>query len=158
MTFDGVDFPRPGALPYLTVSDAHSAIGWYAKVFDAELAGDPVTMDDGRIGHAELNFPTGMVYVAEEFPEMGLTAPEAGATSVSLMVPVDDTDAVLVRAREAGGIVERWITESHGNRNATLLDPFGHRWLLVGPVTGNPPGDTGQVEGAAHRVGVGDAR
>ena len=137
MTFDGVDFPRPGALPYLTVSDAHAAINWYVTAFGAELAGDPVTMDDGRVGHAELNFPTGMVYVAEEFPEMGLTAPEAGATSVSLMVPVDDTDAVLARARE------RWITESHGNRNATLLDPFGHRWLLVGPVTGSRPGDTG---------------
>lgn len=99
-------------------------------------------MDDGRIGHAELIFPTGMVYVAEEFPEMGLTAAEAGSTSVSLMLPVDDTDAVLARARGAGGTVERWITESHGNRNATLLDPFGHRWLLVGPVTGNPTGDT----------------
>jgi PhnB protein len=142
MTFDGVDFPRPGALPYLTVPEALVAIDWYTRVFGAEIAGDPVVMDDGRIGHAELIFPTGMVYVAEEFPEMGLTAAEAGATSVSLMLPVDDTDAVLARARDAGGTVERWITESHGHRNATLLDPFGHRWLLVGPVTGNPPGDT----------------
>lgn len=142
MTFDGVDFPRPGALPYLTVSEARAAIDWYTTVFGAEIAGDPVVMDDGRIGHAELIFPTGMVYVAEEFPEMGLTAAEAGATSVSLMLPVDDTDGVLARARAAGGTVERWITESHGHRNATLLDPFGHRWLLVGPVTGHHSGDT----------------
>jgi PhnB protein len=33
--------------------------------------------------------------------------------------------------------VERWINESHGHRNATLLDPFGHRWMLVGPLTGD---------------------
>ncbi len=97
-------------------------------------------LEDGRIGHAELVFPTGMVYLAEEFPEMGLSAPEAGATSVSLMLPVDDTDAVLTKARDAGGTVERWIAESHGHRNATLLDPFGHRWLLVGPLTGRRQG------------------
>ena len=79
MTFDGIDFPRPGALPYLTVSEARTAIDWYTKVFDAQLAGDPVVMDDGRIGHAELIFPTGMVYVAEEFPELCETEREAFA-------------------------------------------------------------------------------
>ncbi|AUM16167.1 glyoxalase [Rhodococcus ruber Chol-4] len=133
-------FPRAGALPYLIVGRARSAIDWYRQVFDATLAGDPVVLEDGRIGHAELVFPTGMVYLAEEFPEMGLSAPEAGATSVSLMLPVDDTDAVLTKARDAGGTVERWIAESHGHRNATLLDPFGHRWLLVGPLTGRRQG------------------
>lgn len=121
----------PGALPYLTVRNAREAIDWYAAVFDAEVVGDPVVMDDGRIGHAELCFLTGLVYLAEEFPEMGLTAPESGSTSVSLMLPVPDPDDVLIRAREAGGNVERWISETRGHRNATLIDPFGHRWLLI---------------------------
>lgn len=128
-------FPRAGALPYLTVAHARDAISWYTSVFDATLGDDPVTMPDGRIGHAELRFPTGMIYLAEEFPELGLVAPRAGSTSVSLMLPVDDTDTVLARARDAGGSVERWINESHGHRNATLLDPFGHRWMLVGPLS-----------------------
>lgn len=131
------EFPAVGALPYLTVSRAQDAIDWYTGVFGASLVGEPVVMEDGRIGHAELSFPTGMVYLAEEFPEMGLTAPLAGATSVSLMLPVGDADAVLARARAAGGEVERWINESHGHRNATLLDPFGHRWMLAGPLTGD---------------------
>ena len=26
--------------------------------------------------------------------------------------------------------------EAHGSRNATIVDPFGHRWMLSGPVTG----------------------
>ena len=72
---------------------------------------------------------------------MGLTAPAGGATSVSLMLPVVDTDTVLERARAAGGRVERWISENHGHRNATLIDPFGHRWMLVGPLTGDPIGE-----------------
>lgn len=131
----GGALPNSGALPYLTVRNAKEAIDWYATVFGAAVVGDPVVMDDGRIGHAELEFSVGMVYLAEEFPEMGLTAPESGSTSVSLMLPVSDPDGVLMRARDAGGDVERWISESHGHRNATLIDPFGHRWMLVAPPT-----------------------
>ncbi|WFR72000.1 VOC family protein [Prescottella defluvii] len=130
------DFPPAGALPYLTVRGAREALEWYRKAFGAELVGEPIVMEDGRIGHAELRLQTGMVYLAEEFPEMGLTAPESGAASVSLMLPVDDTDAVLARAHDAGGTVERWISENHGRRNATLIDPFGHRWMLSGPAKG----------------------
>lgn len=135
-TPDDTDFPRSGALPYLTVGRGRDAIDWYTSAFGASLLGDPIFTADGRLGHAELKLPSGMVYLAEEFPEMGLTAPVGGTTSVSLMLPVDDTDAVLERARAAGGKVERWISEARGRRNATLIDPFGHRWMLVGPITG----------------------
>ncbi|CAM2785634.1 VOC family protein [Prescottella defluvii] len=128
------DLPAAGALPYLTVRGAVQAIEWYRKAFGAQLVGEPIVMDDGRIGHAELRLQSGMIYLAEEFPEMGLSAPESGATSVSLMLPVDDTDLVLERAHDAGGTVERWISENHGRRNATLIDPFGHRWMLSGPI------------------------
>ncbi|MDV7354171.1 VOC family protein [Rhodococcus oxybenzonivorans] len=125
--------PVPGAVPYLTVRRGTEAVEWYSAVFGARVVGEPIVLDDGRIGHVELQLPTGMIYLAEEFPEMGLTAPEAGSTSVSLMLAVDDPDAVLLSARDAGGTVERWISEGHGHRNATLIDPFGHRWMLVGP-------------------------
>jgi PhnB protein len=125
--------PVPGAVPYLTVRRGTEAVEWYSVVFGARVVGEPIVLDDGRIGHVELQLPTGMIYLAEEFPEMGLTAPEAGSTSVSLMLAVDDPDAVLLSARDAGGTVERWISEGHGHRNATLIDPFGHRWMLVGP-------------------------
>lgn len=129
-------FPRPGAVPYLIVNGAQEALNWYSKVFGATVQGEPITMDDGRIGHAELVIGDGVIYLAEEFPEMGLTAPRTGTASVSLMIPVDDPDLVLTRAREAGGRVERWTYESHGQRNATLIDAFGHRWMLAAPLGG----------------------
>ncbi|AEF41936.1 VOC family protein [Hoyosella subflava] len=129
-------FPRPGAVPYLIVNGAHEALNWYTKVFGASVRGEPITMDDGRIGHAELTIGEGVIYLAEEFPEMGLTAPRTGTASVSLMIPVDDPDLVLTRAREAGGRVERWTYQSHGQRNATLIDAFGHRWMLAAPIGG----------------------
>lgn len=139
--------PRPAALPYLTVGDARAAIDWYRDAFGAELDGEPIVMDDGRIGHAELRITGGVLYLADEFAEMGLRAPTPGTTSVSLMLQVPDTDAALLRARRGGAAVERQPYEAHGSRTATIRDPFGHRWMLSGPVRGPiRPGDVGYVQ------------
>jgi uncharacterized glyoxalase superfamily protein PhnB len=128
--------PRPAALPYLAVANAREAIAWYIDTFGATLVGDMYEMDDGRIGHAELQIGDGVLYLADEYPEIGLKAPAPQAASVSLMLPVPDTDAVLERARERGAQVQREPYENYGNRTATIIDPFGHRWMLTGPVTG----------------------
>ncbi len=141
--------PRPAALPYLAVAGAREAIAWYVDAFGAVVVGDPIVMDDGRIGHAELSIAGGMIYLADEFPEFGLRAPAPRAVSVSLMLPVPDTDAALERARERGADVERESYEGHGSRTATVIDPFGHRWMLSGPVAGSVSqirqGDIGYV-------------
>lgn len=141
--------PRPAALPYLSVTNAREAIAFYIETFDASLVGDPFEMDDGRIGHAELRIGDGVLYLADEYPELGLKAPAPQATSVSLMLSVADTDAVLERARERGAVVQREPYENYGARNAAIVDPFGHRWMLSGPVTGTPVqiqhGDVGYV-------------
>lgn len=126
--------PRPAALPYLCVSDARAAIAWYADAFGAGLVGDPIVMEDGRIGHAELQLAGGVLYLADEYPELGLKAPAPQAVSVSLMLHVADTDAALRRARAHGAAVVREISENYGTRGATILDPFGHRWMLSGPI------------------------
>ena len=128
--------PRPAALPYLAVADARGAISWYLDAMGAVLIGDPIVMDDNRIGHAELGFGGGVLYLADEYPELGLRAPTPGATSVSLMLPVAHTDAALALARDRGATVERETSENHGFRSATIVDPFGHRWMLTGPQTG----------------------
>ncbi len=128
--------PRPAALPYLAVANARDAIGWYVDTFGASVVGEPYEMDDGRIGHAELAIGGGVLYLADEYPELGLKAPSPQATSVSLMLHVADTDATLERARDRGAQVQREPYENYGARNATIVDPFGHRWMLSGPLTG----------------------
>ncbi|MGH3677216.1 MAG: VOC family protein [Mycobacterium sp.] len=128
--------PRPAALPYLSVANAREAIAWYVDVFGATVVGEPYEMDDGRIGHAELEIAGGVLYLADEYPELGLKAPTPQSTSVSLMLHVTDTDATLDRARERGAQVQLEPYENYGARNATIVDPFGHRWMLTGPVTG----------------------
>ena len=144
--------PRPGALPYLAVRGARDAIEFYRQAFGAEVIGDPYVMGDGRIGHAELAMGGGTIYLADEFPDIGVVAPSPDAAAVSLVIAVDDTDAGLVRIRDAGGRVLREPHDNYGARNATVVDPFGHRWMLSGPVTTPAPpagaihdGDLGYV-------------
>jgi len=126
--------PRAAALPYLAAADARAAITWYSDALGAVLVGEPIVMDDGRIGHAELELGGGVMYLADEYPELGLRAPGPQAVSVSLMLHVPDTDAALERARSQGAVVQREIYESYGSRSAAIIDPFGHRWMLSGPV------------------------
>jgi uncharacterized glyoxalase superfamily protein PhnB len=141
--------PRPAALPYLSVANARGAIAWYIETLGASLIGEMYEMDDGRIGHAELQIGDGVLYLADDYPELGLKAPRAQQNSVSLMLFVADTDATLERARERGAVVQQEAYENYGARGATIIDPFGHRWMLSGPVTGAPiqiqHGDVGYV-------------
>ncbi|HEV7422632.1 MAG TPA: VOC family protein, partial [Mycobacterium sp.] len=124
------------AVPYLAVAGAGAAIAWYVDALGAVVVGEPIVMDDGRIGHAELAIAGGVFYLADEFPELGLKAPAPHAVSVSLMLHVADTDATLERTRGRGADVVMEVEENYGSRRATIVDPFGHRWMLSGPVAG----------------------
>jgi predicted enzyme related to lactoylglutathione lyase len=141
--------PRSAAIPYLAVAGAREAIAWYVDALGAVVVGEPIVMDDGRTGHAELAIGGGVLYLADEYPELGLKAPAPQATSVSLMLHVPDTDAALERARQLGAHVHQEPYENYGSRTATIVDPFGHRWMLSGPVTGAATpiqhGDVGYV-------------
>lgn len=127
---------RSAVVAYLAVPDARAAIAWYVDALGAVQVGEPIVMDDGRIGHAELALAGGVFYLADEYPEIGLKAPAPHANSVSLMLEVPDTDATLERARMLGAQVQREPYENYGSRNAAIIDPSGHRWMLSGPVTG----------------------
>lgn len=128
--------PRSAVIAYLAIAGAREAIAWYADAFGASVVGEMYEMDDGRIGHAELQIGDGVLYLADEYPELGLKAPVSQINSVSLMLHVADTDATLERARALGAVVHREAYENYGARNATVIDPFGHRWMLSGPATG----------------------
>lgn len=139
---------RTAALaPYLAVSDARAAIDWYVDVLGAARVGEPYVMPDGRIGHAELDVFGARLYLADAHPEIGFVAPRPGAGSaVSLHLDVADVDAVVERAARASAVIEREPSDNPYGRVAALRDPFGHRWLLNGPVaTTSVSGDAGYV-------------
>jgi PhnB protein len=72
--------------------------------------------------------------------EMKRLAPPAinGATSRTLLV-VDDPDAVLQRAVEAGASEISPAADEHGWRIGRITDPFGHEWEIGKPLGAWPP-------------------
>ena len=116
-------------IPYLTVGNSRSALDFYAEVFGAERQGELFEMPDGQIGHAEMAIGDQIFYMADEFSEMNLASPAtAGSNSVSLVIHVDDCDAVYEHAVAAGATGERPPANQHGFRSGWFVDPWGHRW------------------------------
>jgi PhnB protein len=117
--------------PYLVCKDAARAIEFYKNVLGAtEKMRMPAP--DGKVGHAELQFGSSQLMLADEYPEMGYRGPQAfGGSPVTLHLYVDDVDAVFKRAVSAGA-KERQPVENkfYGDRSGTIEDPFGHTWNL----------------------------
>src|SRR5688572_28543173 len=118
--------------PYLIIKGAAGAIEFYKKAFGAtELLRIPGP--DGTIGHAEIKIGDSPVMLADEFPEMGYNSPTAlGGPPVSLMIYVEDVDAVFARSIAAGAKEDRAVEDKfYGDRAGSLSDPFGHIWHIA---------------------------
>jgi PhnB protein len=118
-------------IPYLAVHDGPAAIAFYVDALGAQET-MRVVMDDGRVGHAELDVGGVSFYLADEFPEIGVVSPRTvGATTSSIHLAVDDVDAVFSAAVAAGATAQSPPADQpDGARRGTLVDPFGHRWML----------------------------
>ena len=116
---------------YLTVDGAAKAIDFYIRAFGAREK-FRLAEPGGRIGHAELDFGGTVIMLADPFPEFGLRDPRAlGGTPASIHLHVDDADAMIRRAVDAGAMLEREPADQfYGERAGSVFDPFGHRWLI----------------------------
>jgi PhnB protein len=115
--------------PYLIIGAAAEAIEFYKTAFGAiELMRMPAP--GGKIGHAEIKIGDSPIMLADEFPEMGYKSPQTlGGSPVSIMIYVEDVDAVFDQAVGAGAKVQRPVKDQfYGDRMGTLEDPFGHVW------------------------------
>ena len=116
--------------PYLVVDGAAAAIDWYERAMGAvEIMRMP--MGD-RIGHAEIRIGDSVLMLSDEWPDMNLLGPKArGGVTASLMIYVPDVDAAFAQAIQAGATQERGVADQfYGDRSGTLVDPFGHRWMI----------------------------
>jgi uncharacterized glyoxalase superfamily protein PhnB len=130
----------PALTPYIVVSDARRAMDWYIEVLGAQRRGEPVVNADGTIGHAEVGIGDAVLMFSEAsdlWPDVPVRAPDSPATfSHTLHLQVDDVDGTTERARNSGASVERAPTDQHYGRGAVIVDPFGHRWMLLRPPAG----------------------
>jgi PhnB protein len=120
------------ATPYLIIKGAADAIEFYKRAFGAtELLrmADP----QGRVGHAEIKIGDSVIMLADEHPAMGYRGPRSlGGSSVSILLYLEDVDAVFERAVTAGAKAQRPVADQfYGDRSGTLEDPFGHVWTVA---------------------------
>lgn len=118
--------------PYLTVKGAARAIEFYRKAFLAEEV-IRIDMPDGRIGHAEVRIAGAVVMLHDEAPEWKALSPTTiGDTASSVMLYVNDVDAVFKRAVDAGATATMEVADQfYGDRAGAVKDPFGHKWHLA---------------------------
>ncbi len=118
--------------PYLAVHDGPAALEFYVAAFGAIETMRVVMDDPGRIGHAEFHVGGARFYLSDEFPEIGVNSPRSiGGTAVTLHLEVADVDRAFGDAVAAGAeALSEPADQPHGARHGTLVDPFGHRWML----------------------------
>ena len=120
--------------PTLVVNGAAEAIEFYTRAFGAvELFRMPAP-DGQKLWHAEIQIGDSRLMLSDEFPEMcGTRSPKTlGGTPVGIYLYVEDADAVVQRAVNAGATVVMPLTDMFwGDRFGTILDPFGHQWSIA---------------------------
>ena len=126
--------------PYLIFDNAAAALEFYKKALGAvELMRFPAP--GGKIGHAEIRIGDSPVMLSDESPEMNaLSARTIGGSPVSLMVYVEDVDALVARAVAAGAKLVRPVANQfYGDRTGGIDDPFGYHWYIATHVEDVPP-------------------
>lgn len=129
-----------GLMPYLAVDDAARAIEFYTQAFGAK---ERMRMPgpEGKIGHAELEIGGSVVMLADPFPQSSCKPPkELGGTSVGVFMYVEDVDAAVQKAVDAGATVTMPPDDMFwGDRFGKVSDPFGHEWQLATHKEDVPP-------------------
>ena len=119
--------------PYIAVKGASDAIAFYTQAFGADEQFRLQDPDSGRIGHAEIRIGGNTIMISDEYPDFGALSPDSlGGSPVKLHLYVEDVDTVFARAIEAGATELRPLKdEFYGDRTGTVMDPFGHTWMLA---------------------------
>ena len=117
---------------YLAVENAAEAIEFYKRAFGAR---ESLRMPgpDGSIGHAELDIGDSKLMLSDPYPQSTVRPPgEVGGTTASVFMYVEDVDAVVKQAVDAGATVTMEVADQFwGDRFGTVADPFGHVWSIA---------------------------
>ena len=129
---DGIPDGYTTLTPFLVCRPATDAISFYEAVFGATTV-QRMDGPDGTVMHAELDFGDGRLQLGDPQEQYDLVAPDGtDRISQSTCVYVPDVDAGFAAAVEHGAVVrEKPDTFVTGDRYASVIDPFGHRWAIM---------------------------
>lgn len=99
---------------------------------------------DGRIMHAQITIGGRYIYLSDDFPEycggQSRSPKSLGATPVTIHQYVEDCDAAIQRAADAGATVTMPAADMFwGDRFGVVTDPFGHAWSLATHISDPTP-------------------
>ena len=110
--------------PFVIVRDSVKFLEFLAQAYGAEELGR-VVGEDGTIGHAETRIGDSVVMMFDAKPHW----PD---TPAFLRLYVDDCDATIARALEAGATtVTEPGTMPWGDRAGRIRDPLGNLWWIM---------------------------
>ncbi|MDB6022105.1 MAG: Glyoxalase/bleomycin resistance protein/dioxygenase [Pedosphaera sp.] len=118
--------------PYLILKGAAQGLEFYKKAFGAtEIM--RMSGPDGKVGHAEIKIGNSPVMLADESPQMNTRSPQSlGGSPISILLYVEDVDALVKQAIAAGAKIDRPIEDKfYGDRMGSVTDPFGHTWHIA---------------------------
>lgn len=123
--------------PQLWVDRGASAVAFYQSAFGATVLHQ---VGEGEDIVAQMAIGEAAFWVATAGSTPGRFSPQSigGATGRALLV-VDDPDAMMIRALDAGATEESPVNDEHGWRLGRLVDPFGHEWEVGRPPVSWPP-------------------
>jgi PhnB protein len=118
--------------PALSLDDAAGAIEFYKRALGAQER-YRMPMADGKIAHAELQIGDSIVMLSDMFEQShGITPKDAGGTTVSMFLYVDDCDNWFRRAVDAGATPTMEPEDQFwGDRFSRVRDPYGHDWAFA---------------------------
>ncbi|HVP99866.1 MAG TPA: VOC family protein [Roseiarcus sp.] len=122
--------------PALFYKDPFAALDWLERAFGFERS-MVLTDSSGALGHAELRFADGTIYIGGEWSDFTASPGSVGGrnTQVVHVRVLDDIDGHCERARSAGAVILAEPQEQfYGDRTYRARDPEGHNWTFAQPV------------------------
>lgn len=119
--------------PICVFKDARKAIEFYKRAFGAEELFIMPGPDGNGVMHAEVRIGDSIIMMGEEHPQEACRSAETiGDSPVSFYIYVENADAALLRALNAGAESRMPVEDMFwGDRAGTVKDPFGYSWMLA---------------------------
>jgi len=142
----GVPAGQEGLIPHLVCSPCTEAIEFYKKAFGTEEVSRLPALDGKRIMHAQIRVGKSFLFLVDDFPDFcggkSSTATALKGTPVTIHHYVEDCDAAVKRAQDAGATVLMPAADMFwGDRFAVVTDPYGHKWSFATRLTNLTPAE-----------------